>query len=259
MDLISIKLPVFTRMSVYPLINNIIFNPIVYTLRELQNSLLPKWERAINRANKNGKVVKLRNTYTLNIDRLYDFEKIQTIRDEEYREILCYLYRNYCLLSNMTHEEALKATLRFNSNFKVPLKANELDSDTKALNRKQYIHKSVTIIKLLHITSKEEEQLHLINIMSRKEYNRRDRVYQKNTYIGDKAQYKREIARQRATQMYNSEKAKKDYHERLKEEGKVSKKEQLKEVRQKIKAMRKQGFKNKEIAQELSLATKTLE
>lgn len=228
------------------IINNMIFNPIVYTLRELQNSLLPKWERAINRANKNGKVVKLRNTYTLNIDRLHDFEKIQTVRDEDYREILCYLYRNYCLLSNMTNEEALKATLRFNSNFKVPLKANELDSDTKALNRKQYIHKSVTIIKLLHITQKEEEQLHLINIMSKKEYNRRDRVYQKNTYTGEKAEYKREAA-------------KKVYKEKLKEEGKMSKKEQLHEVRQKIKAMRQQGFKNKEIAQELDQPIKTLE
>jgi hypothetical protein len=210
------------------IISNMIFNPIVYTLRELQNSLLPTWERAINKANKSGKVVKIRNTYTLNLDRLHDLEKIQTIRDEDYREILCYLYRNYCLLSNMTHDEAYKATLRFNSNFKVPLRENELDSDTKALNRKQYIHKSVTIIKLVHITPKEEEQLHLINIMSKKEYNRRDRVYQKNKY-----------------------------QEQLKENGKMSKNEQLEELRQKIKALRQQGLKNKEIMQMLGITSTT--
>lgn len=42
-------------------------------------------------------------------------------------------------------------------------------------------------------------------------------------------------------------------------EGKKTKKEQLYELRQKIKAMRQQGFKNKEISQELNLPTKTLE
>ena len=227
-------------------ISNMIFNPIVYTLRQLQNELLPPWQKAIDKANKAGKVVKIRNTYTMNLDRLHDLEKIQTIREKECRELLCYLYRNYCLLSNMTHEEAYKATLRFNSNFKVPLKENELDSDTKALNRKQYLHRSATIIKLVNITSKEEEQLHLTNIMSTKEYNRRDRVYQKNTYTGEKAEYKREVA-------------KKTYIERLKEDGKVSKKEQLDELRQKIKALKIKGLKNKEIIQELDLPIKTLE
>lgn len=225
-------------------ISSMIFNPVVYTLRELQNVLLPPWKRSIDKANKAGKVVKIRNTYTLNLDRLNDFEKIQTIRDKDYREILCYLYRNYCLLSNMTNDEAYKATLRFNSNFKVPLKENELDSDTKALNRKQYLHKSVTILKLLDITPDEEEILKLTNIMSKKEYNRRDRVYQKNTYIGDKAEYKRE-------------KRKQIYQEQLKEEGKKTKKEQLDEVRQKIKALRDKGLNKKDILVELDLAEST--
>ena len=230
------------------IINNMIFNPKIYTLRELQNELLPKWERAINKLNKNGKVVKIRNIYTLNLARLRDFEKIQSIREEGYREILCYLYRNYCLLSNMTHEEALKKTLRFNSNFKTPLKENELDSDTKALNRKQYTHKSVTILKLLEITHEEEEQLHLENIMSRKEYNRRDRLYQKKNYDSEKAKLK-----------YDSEKAKNDYIEKLREKGKMSKQEELKELREKIKALKNKGLKNKEISQELNIPIKTLE
>ena len=146
----------------------------------------------------------------------------------------------------MTHEEALKETLKFNSNFKNPLKSNELDSDTKALNRKQYTHKSVTILNLLEITHQEEEKLQLENILSRKEYNRRDRVYQKNTYVGEKAECKRE-------------KAKKEYRDRLREEGKMSKQEELKELREKIKALKNKGLKNKEISQELELPIKTLE
>ncbi|MPU14963.1 hypothetical protein FGL68_07120 [Acinetobacter baumannii] len=228
------------------IINNKIFNPKVYTLRELQNELLPKWERAVKKLNRNGKVVKIRNVYTLNMARLRDFKKIQSIREEGYREILCYLYRNYCLLSNMTYDEALKETLKFNSNFKVPLKENELDSDTKALNRKQYTHKSVTILNLLEITHEEEEQLYLENILSRKEYNRRDRIYQKNTYVGEKAECKRE-------------KAKKDYKDKLKENGQMSKKEQLAIERQKIKSLMQEGFSQKDIATKLNIPLRTIQ
>ena len=236
-------------------IRNILFSPKVYTLRELQTDLLPPWEKAIRKANRNGKVVKFRNEYTLNLDRLKDFETLQSIREEGYREILCYLYRNYCLLSNMTNKEAWEKTRKFNSNFKNPLKENTLDSDTKCLNRKQYLHKSATILNILNVTHQEEEQLHLLNIMSRYEYKRRDRVYQKATYTGEKAEYKR----QKRKELYNSEEAKAKYQEKLRAEGKQSKKEQLSELRQKIKAMRQQGFKNIEIAQELSLPSKTLE
>lgn len=240
-------------------ISNLLFSPKVYTLRELQNELLPAWERAIRKANRNGKVVKIRNEYTLNLDRLKDFEILQSIREEGYREILCYLYRNYCLLANMTQEEAWKKTVKFNNNFKEPLKENTLDSDTKCLNRKQYLHKSATILNLLDVTHQEEEQLHLISIMSKYEYKRRDRVYQKTMYIGEKAEYKREKAKKRAKKMYDSEEAKAKYQEKLREEGKQSKKEQLSALRQKIKALRLQGFKNNEIAQELDIPIKTLE
>lgn len=85
------------------------------------------------KANRNGKVIKFRNEYTLNLDRMKDFETIQTIREENYREILCYLYRNYCLLANMTHEEAWKETVKFNSSFKNPLKEYEHNSDKHVL------------------------------------------------------------------------------------------------------------------------------
>lgn len=209
-------------------ISNMIFNHIVYTLRQLQNELLPPWQKAIDKANKAGKVVKIRNTYTLNLDRLHDLEKIQTIREKDCRELLCYLYRNYCLLSNMTHDEAYKATLRFNSHFKVPLKENELDSDTKALNRKQYLHKSITILKLLDISPKEEEQIHLTNIMSTKEYNRRDRVYQKNKY-----------------------------QEKLKQDGKITEKEMISQRRLKIKDLLVEGLKQKDICSQLDISKDT--
>ena len=73
-------------------------------------------------------------------------------------------------------------------------------------------------------------QLHLTNIMSNKEYKRR-----------------------------NNELNKRKYREQLKEEGKATKKEQLEELRQKIKAFKAKGFKNNEITQELDIPIKTLE
>ncbi|CAI3195311.1 hypothetical protein [Clostridium neonatale] len=60
------------------------------------------------------------------------------------------------------------------------------------------------------------------------EYKRRDRVYQKTKY-----------------------------YEKLKEEGKKTKKEQLQEVREKIKALIDKGFKRKNILVELDLAEST--
>lgn len=236
-------------------INNLLFNPKVYELRQLQNDLLPPWEKAIKKANKSGRVVKIRNIYSLNLDRIKDLQTIQTIREEGYREILCYLFRNYCLLANMTDNEAWLKTKKFNENFKKPLKENELDGDTKSLNKKQYLHKSKTILNLLDISYREEEEIHLLTIISKHEQKRRDRVYQKATYVGEKAEYKRK----KRVELYDSEKAKIKYREQLKSEGKLTKKEQLDDLRQKIKAMREQGFKNLEIAQELELPIKTLE
>lgn len=209
-------------------VSNILFNPKVYTLRQLQKELLPPWEKAIKKANKNGKVVKFRNEYTLNLDRLKDFETLQSIREEGYREILCYLYRNYCLLANMTHKEAWEMTRKFNSHFKIPLKENELDSDTKCLNRKQYLHKSVTILNILDISHKEEEQLNLISIMSKYEYKRRDKVYQKNRY-----------------------------YEKLKEEGKQTEKDKISCRRAKIKDLLSEGLKQKDICSQLDISKDT--
>lgn len=229
-------------------INSILFSPKVYTLRQLQNELLPPWKKAIRKANKNGKVVRFRNEYTLNLDRLKDFEILQTIREEGYREILCYLYRNYCLLANMTYEEAWEKTRQFNSNFKNPLKENELDSDTKCLNKKQYLHKSVTILNLLDVNHKEEEQLHLINIMSKYEYKRRDRVYQKATYTGEKAEHKREQARKIRKQAYQ---------EQLKAEGKQTEKEKISCRREKIKDLLGKGLKQKDICIQLDISKRT--
>ncbi|WP_434799215.1 hypothetical protein [Terrisporobacter vanillatitrophus] len=91
-----------------------------------------------------------------------------------------------------------------------------------------YIYIVSFTIDLLGIT--EEEETYMNTIISKREYKRR-----KN--------------------LRNS----KAYKDKLKAEGKQSKKEELEQIREKIKSLREKGFKNKDISKVLSLTTKTLE
>ena len=78
-------------------------------------------------------------------------------------------------------------------------------------------------------------------IISKDEYRRRDREYQKKNY-----KYDSRLARQR-------------YKAKLKANGKLTKEEELNLQKEKIKSLKEQGFKNKEISQKLNMPLKTLE
>ena len=58
---------------------------------------------------------------------------------------------------------------------------------------------------------------------------------------------------------YDSKIAKIEYKNKLKEQGKLSKKEEIELQKKKIKSLREQGLKNKEISQKLDITQKTLE
>lgn len=208
-----------------------VLNPKKYVLRDLQNTLLeePTWKKKLKKANRNSKIVSFKNTYTLNLARVRDLEKIQSIRGEGYRELLCYLYRNYLLLLNIDNAEVWEKLKLFNNNFKEPLKENVLDGDTKHLNRKQYLHKSETILELLDITEEEEEKLNLETICSIKEYNRRQNISRKNRYM-----------------------------ENLQEQGKLTRAEQNNLIRAKIKSLLDEGLIQKDIALQLNVSLKTV-
>lgn len=208
------------------IIDGAIFNPIVYKLRDLVNKVLPKleYQASKNISKRNSKVFRITNTYELNLDRLADLEKIQKIRPND-KELLCYLYRNYCLLANMSHDEAWEKTVAFNSKFPKPKRLNKLDSETKTLNRKQYLHKGETILKLCEITLEEEEILQLKNIISKKEYMRRENI-----------------------------RVKKAYKEKLKLDGKMTKSESINAEMAKIKSLLEEGFKQKDILEKLNIS-----
>lgn len=214
-------------------VNIQVIKPNKYILRELwfKFSGETQYTQKINKANTTKrKIICLRTPYYINIERLKDLEKIQKIRQDGYREQLCYVYRNYCLLAKMTKEEAWEATKRFNKAFSNPLKENTLDSDTKHLNRKQYIHKNQTLLEMFDIEPSQEEILELKAIYSKAEYKRRDKARQK-----------------------------KIYKDKLRANGKSTKAESIEILKENIVKLKKKKVKNKEIAEKLNISTKTLE
>ena len=173
--------------------------------------------------------------------RILDIIKLCELREYDLKghgELILFLYRYYLCYFTEDIEKALYDTLELNSMFRQPLSEKEVTRATKSAEKvykeqnKDYKYKNETLINLLEIT--EEEQKEMKTIISKDEYKRRkrlrDREYQK-----------------------------KNYHGKLKAKGKLTKKEQIELQMKKIKSLRKQGFKNKEISQELNITPKTLE
>lgn len=229
-----------------------ILNLKKYKLRDMQSTLLPKpqWAVSIEKANKKdskvtqeevfnefknknkskSKVRYIHNLYSLNMGRLEDLRRIQTIRQDGYKEILTYLYRNYCYLAGYGEEETFKMLIEFNNNFNNPRPINKLDGDTKHLSRKQYIHKNTTILNLLDVSLKEQERLNLVVTIQYAEKKRRKLEKQKETY-----------------------------RENKKSQGKKLRDEEVDEKKTKIKDLRAKGLKNREISEQLSVSIKTVE
>lgn len=141
-----------------------------------------------------------------------------------YRYYLCYFLEDT--------QKALQDILELNREFVYPLSETEVIRATRSAEKvylskdKDYKYKNETLIELLLIT--ELEETYMTTIISKKEYKRRNNEYNKNKY-----------------------------KEKLKSEGKMSKKEELEQLRAKIKSLREQGFKNKEIMQMLGITSTT--
>lgn len=210
----------------------------IYKLREIQSEYLPELEP--NRPKKKGrpsKVVFVHRERSLYYARIQDITKLCELRDYDVkgqRELILFLYRYYLCSFYDDADKALNDVLELNSQFTKPLTINEVIKATGSAEKvyfrkdKQYKYKNETLIDLLGIT--EEEETYMTTIIS-------DREYKRRRSLRDEKRYK----------------------DKLKAEGKLSKKEELEQIRSKIKSLREEGFKNKDISKALSLPTKTLE
>lgn len=208
----------------------------IYDLREIQNNYLPElkpYEKKKGRPKKVNFIFRERSLYHA---RLQDIIKLCELREYDlkgHRELILFLYRYYLCSFTEDTEKALRDTLELNNMFKQHLNKREVVRATKSAekcylnNNKQYKYKNETLIELLEIT--EEEQINMKTIISKNEYKRRNNEYNK-----------------------------KKYYNKLKLEGKLTKKEELILLRKKIKSLKEKGFKNKDIRIELDLAESTL-
>ncbi|MCX0405040.1 helix-turn-helix domain-containing protein [Clostridium perfringens] len=231
---------------------------IEYTLRELQElwlDELPKWWKRKKGRNKTPKkVVKLHNVYSLNCNRLLDFEKIQQFLNanemNDLRARLCFLYRNYVLVKLKyqngeliadDYETAKDEMLKFNNQFNYPLRDNVIESATRVVNYRQYLYRNDTLINFLELDYEFCENLGLQSLFKVKTKEEVNKDY-----------YKRNINK---VKKINKE----AYEKNIKNQGKVSKKEEIEILRKKIKTLKQEGFKNREISDQLNISVKSLE
>lgn len=229
-----------------------------YTLNELQElwiEELPKWyKKRKGRTQAPKKVVKLHNVYSLNCNRLMDFEKIQSYLNDigvtELRARLCFQYRNYTLiklkyqngeLKSEDYEFAKEEMLKFNRKFNYPLRENVIESATRVVNYRQYLYKNETMIKFFNEGSSIEFGYELCEMLGL------ESIYKiKTQEEWNKDYYKR-----------NSKDIQKKYQEKLKTQGKVSEKEKLLQRRAKIKDLLDKGLKQKDICLLLNISKPT--
>ena len=208
----------------------------IYDLREIQNEYLPELEeRKAKKKGRPSKTVFIHRERSLYYARIQDIIKLCELREYDlkgHRELILFLYRYYLCYFLEDTQKALEDVLELNREFIYPLSETEVIRATRSAEKvylskdKDYKYKNETLIELLLIT--ELEETYMTTIISNKESKRR-------RSIRDEKRYK----------------------EKLKLEGKMSKKEELEQLRAKIKSLREQGFKNKEIMQMLGITSTT--
>lgn len=219
---------------------------------------------------KSNNLIKLKTINTLNYNRALDLAKIVEIRKDctGNRENLLFLYRLNLLYAGTENNKALDLTINLNNKMANPLPLKELESATNSAytnylvyarlkekykpeygnltqylsNGGAYVYSTATIIKQLEIT--ENEQKEMVVLIGTKEKKRRKDIRNKNYYKDNKEEIK--------------EKAREKYVKDLKEQGKLTRKEQNIIIRKKIKSLLAEGFTQNYIANNMGLGIATI-
>lgn len=262
-------------------------DPIRYNLIDIKEKLMPnkytkeewnklkelrkkrKREYKTKTKNKSDKIKYLFTIKSLNYNRALDISKLIELRNFDIkgqRDFMLYLYGLFTMYHTENIEQVKQQVNILNKSLKEPLEGYETESMCNTImseynllkskiesygalglksNLTKYlreqgciIYSNEGVIKRLGIQPTEME--HLKTLIDKTEKAKRKRnKYQENK---ENISIKRKIY----------------YQEKLKKEGKKSKKEQLQIIYAKIKSLRMKGYKNEEIAIELSLPIRTL-
>ena len=207
----------------------------IYDLREIQNNYLPELKPNKGKKGRLKKTVFVFRERSLYYARIQDITKLCELREYDlkgHREFILFLYRYYLCYFTEDVEKALEDVLELNRQFIHPLSEREATRATRSAETcylskdKQYKYKNDTLIDLLDIS--EEEQRHMQTIISKSEYKRRKRIRDNRSY-----------------------------QDKLKSEGKLTKKEEISIRREKIKDLVLEGLKEKDICFELDISKRT--
>ena len=221
----------------------------LYELREIQNEYMPELsEKAPKRRGRPKKVSFIYRERSLYYTRLQDLIKLCELREyhlKGHREFILFLYRYYLCYFTEDTEKSLNDTIELNNMFKQPLREQEVIRATKSAEKvylsknKDYKYKNETLINLLQIS--DDEQREMKTIISKEEYKRRkqirDREYQNSKY--------------------DSKNAKVKYKNKLKQNGKITKEEEISLRRVRIKDLLGKGLKQKGICTQLNISKDT--
>ena len=221
----------------------------LYDLREIQNEYMPELsEKAPKRRGRPKKVSFIYRERSLYYTRLQDLIKLCELREyhlKGHREFILFLYRYYLCYFTEDTEKSLNDTIELNNMFKQPLREQEVIRATKSAEKvylsknKDYKYKNETLINLLQIS--DDEQREMKTIISKEEYKRRkqirDREYQNSKY--------------------DSKNAKVKYKNKLKQNGKITKEEEISLRRVRIKDLLGKGLKQKGICTQLNISKDT--
>ena len=142
-------------------------------------------------------------------------------------------------LKSEDYELAKEEMLKFNNNFNEPLRGHIIESATRVVNYRQYLYKNETLIDFLELDYELCDRLGLQSIYKTKTQEEWNKDY-----------YKRNSENRKEAE-------KKKYQEKLRADGKVSKKQEIEKRRKKIKALLEQDFKRKDICSQLDISIKT--
>lgn len=255
-------------------IRDIILPTLPYTKEEwlkLKAERKKKKKEAKNKINNNNNIRYIFNPSTLNYERMNDIKTLIEIRKNNVEGIRNTAFHLFTLFSFYHYgsdekEKIWTSLINLNDTLIEPLRENELEDiynsalgnteiyetalmEYKNLKQKPnktyflrekgcYIYSNQKIIEKLNITPNEMEQLKiLINVYEKNK--RRRKKYKEN---------KIEISKRR----------KEEYKNKLKQQGKLSREEQNTLIREKIKSLLDEGFKQKDIALQLDIGIATV-
>ncbi|MDM0804694.1 hypothetical protein [Clostridium perfringens] len=245
---------------------------------------LEKPKTVVKSNSKKNKITTIKTIMNLHYSRSKDIEKLVELRagvnQKGIREELLFIYRLQLLFCNYSEEKSLRMCFELNQRLNDPIPEERIVSQTQSAveNSKVYfrlkdkycddmnmslneylgangvyLFRNSTIIKNLKIT--EEEMKYMITLINPNEKKRRKNIANKEYYQENREYYETYYIENKNK---INEKSKKRYKEKLKEEGKLTKEQQLQIIYEKIKSLKKQGFKQIDIAEQLHMGVRTV-